>query len=81
MDFYLEACQQIIQRFPLKNNIIKDFNISEARNVKEGKTASVIPVCRLFRDLIGDIDFQNCDTEWRTLRNTEIIKEFPDDTL
>lgn len=79
LDFYVEACQQIVTRFPLKNNPLKEVTILEAVNVKSGKTNSVISVCRLFPNVIDLKHFQDIDTEWRILRNTEKIKDFPDD--
>lgn len=76
--FYVEACQQIITRFPLKNNPIKGLGVIEPTNVKSGKTASIIPVVRLFPNIVQNNDFQQIDTEWRILRNCEQIKTFPD---
>lgn len=79
LDFYVEACKQIISRFPLNNNPLKGLDIIESTNVKNGKIASIIPVIRLFPNIIQNKDFQEIDTEWRVLRNCEQVKIFPDD--
>lgn len=79
LDFYIEACKQITTRFPLKNNPIKGLDIIDPKNVKIGKTASIVPVSRLFPNIVHSNDFQEIDTEWRILRNCEQIKTFPDD--
>lgn len=79
LDFYIEACKQITTRFPLKNNPIKSLDIIDPKNVKIGKTASIVPMTRLFPNIVQSNDFQEIDTEWRILRNCEQIKTFPDD--
>lgn len=79
LDFYIEACKQITTRLPLKNNPIKGLDKIDPKNVKIGKTASIVPVSRLFPNIVHSNDFQEIDTEWRILRNCEQIKTFPDD--
>lgn len=76
VDFYIEACKQITTRFPLKNNPIKGLDLIDPKNVKIGKTASIVPVSRLFPNIVHSNDFQEIDTEWRILRNCEQIKTF-----
>lgn len=75
LQFYIEASEQIIHRFPLKNNPLKELNILDPENVKKGIHPSIIPLCRLFPSIIDAKDYQSIDTEWRLLRNTEKIQE------
>lgn len=78
-DFYIEACQQIIKRFPLKNNPLKELGVLKPENVKGGQSQSIIPLCTLFPKIVNENDFQQLDTEWRILRNIEEINTFSND--
>lgn len=79
LQFYIEASEQIIQRFPLKNNPLKDLNVLAPENVKKGIQPSLIPLCRAFSGLVNVKDYQDIDTQWRLLRNTQEINMFKDD--
>lgn len=76
LDFYLEGCQQIINRFPLKNNILKEFEFLNPEEVKLGNISSLVNIAALFPNLIKDTDLQSLDTEWRLLRNLKDIKDY-----
>lgn len=80
MQFYSEACRQIVTRFSLKNNKIKDLGVFEPKNVKSGPTATITHICRQFSNLNESENFQKIDTEWRILRNTTAIAAFSDET-
>lgn len=81
LDFYTEACKQIIQRFPLKGNVIKLFNFLEPSIVKLGSISSISEVALLFPNLINDSQLQALDSEWRLLRNTDEIQSFSDNVV
>lgn len=81
LDFYVEACRQIVQRFPLKGNIIKLFNFLDPGVVKAGSISSITEVALVFPNLLKESQLQTIDTEWRLLRNTEEIQSFPDEVM
>lgn len=74
--FYIEACDQVVQRFPLKNNPLRELRVFEPENVKKGNLPTIVSICRNFPILIKPTDFQKIDTEWRLLRNTNEIQKF-----
>lgn len=80
LDFYVEACTQIIQRFPLKNNPLSKFQFLDPAIVKDGSVQSLTDVVFMLK-IPEDNKLQALDTEWRLLRNTEEIQAFPDELL
>lgn len=76
LEFYLEACAQIVQRFPLKNNVLKLFSFLDPSTVKSGNVSSIIDIARIFPNIIAEKELQTLDTEWRQLRYVEEIKSF-----
>ncbi|KAJ8708725.1 hypothetical protein PYW08_010107 [Mythimna loreyi] len=80
IQFFIEACDQIIQRFPISNNPLKDLGAFSPENVKKGDLSSIVPICRQFPNLIDNNNYQSIDTEWRLLRNTKEIASFSEKT-
>lgn len=69
LNFYVEACSQII-RFPLnKNNNLKLFDFADPNVVKEGKINSIAEVVINFPHLVANDDLQAIDFEWCSLLN------------
>ncbi|XP_072384804.1 zinc finger BED domain-containing protein 5-like [Diabrotica undecimpunctata] len=81
LNFYKEACSQIVRRFALKENVIKLFNFIDPSIVKGGQINSITQVALLFSNLIKDNYLQALDSEWRLLRNTDEIQSFSDDVI
>lgn len=81
LDFYVEACKQITERFPLKRNIIKFFEFIDPSVVKQGSLASISHIAILFPNILKDDKLQQLDSEWRLLRNTDEIQSFPDEII
>ncbi|KAI4455636.1 hat family dimerization domaincontaining protein-related [Holotrichia oblita] len=81
LHFYIEACRQIIQKIPLKGNIIKLFNFIDPNIVKEGSISSITEVALLYPNLIKDSQLQALDSEWRILRNVAEIQSCPDNPI
>lgn len=79
IEFYVEACTQITNRFPLKNNQLKVMNFLDPTEVKSGNIASIANVVALFPHLIKIEKLQELDTQWRMLRNVREIRGFSDD--
>lgn len=79
LDFYIEACKQIVNRFPLKGNIVKELECMSPSTVKAGNLASLATVAIHFPNMILENELQQLDTEWRTLRNVDDIQNFEDD--
>ncbi|XP_047523967.1 uncharacterized protein LOC125062236 [Pieris napi] len=80
IQFFIEASDQIIQRFPIKNNPLKDLGALSPENVKKGELPSIVPLCRQFPNLMDTNNYQCIDTEWRLLRNMKEIALFSDKT-
>lgn len=81
LEFYVEACNQIVQRFPLKNNPLSKFIFLDPTIVKSGSIQSIVDVAILFPNIISENLLQKLDTEWRLLRNTTEIQLLPDETI
>lgn len=81
LDFYIEACSQIIRRFSLKNNPIKKFEMLDPAIVKLGTIQSITDVAILFPNIVNSSDLQALDTEWRILRNCKEIESFPNEAV
>lgn len=81
LDFYIEGCSQIIQRFPLKDNILEKLNFVDPVIVKSGSVSSIVPIAVHFPNLIEAENLQKLDNQWRLLRNTEEIHSFPNDVV
>lgn len=82
LDFYIEACAQIVQRFPLKNNPLSKFLFLDPTVVKSGTIQSISDVAILFPNILsGDNNLQLLDTQWRLLRNTKEIESLPEETV
>ena len=79
LDFYIEACQQILDRFPMKNNAIKLFEFMNPCLVKAGNLSSLVMVAVNFPNLVSETELQQLDSEWRILRNFEQLQLFEDD--
>lgn len=80
LDFYIEACTQITQRFPLKNNPLSKFQFLDPAIIKTGSIQSITDVALMLK-FFETKKLQELDTEWRLLRNTEEIQSFSDDLL
>lgn len=78
LEFYIESCDQILTRFPLKNNPVKLFNFLDPVTVKSGSISSITDVANIFPNLIEDQHLQTLDNEWRFLRNTDSVKNLSD---
>ncbi|XP_061724987.1 uncharacterized protein LOC133530945 [Cydia pomonella] len=78
LQFFIEACDQIIARFPIKNNPIQHFSAFCPENVKKGERPSIVDVVAMFPKLHDSPNYQELDTEWRLLRNTKDISKFSD---
>lgn len=81
LDFYIEACSQIIQRFSLRNNPIKKFEFLDPAIVKSGTIQSISDVAILFPNIVNNNDLQALDTEWRILRNCKEIETFSNEAV
>lgn len=81
LDFYIEACSQILSRFPLQNNPLKYFGFMSPSTIKEGTVTTITDCALLFPNLITEIQLQPLDSEWRLLRNTAEIQNFPDEII
>lgn len=81
LDFYIEACSQIISRFPLKNNYLQHFNFMDPFIVKNGAICSIVNCLSAFPNLVNANKLQKIDSEWRLLRNTPEIQSFPEDMI
>lgn len=79
LDFFVEACSQIAQRFPLKNNNIQLLDFVDPVKIKQGNIQSISNVAILFPNFIQNDNLQELDTRWRMLRNLEEIQELPND--
>jgi hypothetical protein len=80
LDFYVETCSQILQRFPLENNILENLNFLDPQTVKTGSIASISNISSIFHHLIST-NLQHVDTEWRLLRNCDEIQTFLDEIM
>lgn len=79
LDFFVEGCSQILNRFPLRNNILKKMTFLDPEIVKNGSVGSIADIVSNFPNLISNEEIQTIDTEWRLLRNHPDIKEFDSD--
>lgn len=79
LDFYVEACSQIVQRFPLNNNPLKLLEFLDPEVVKSGSISSLSPVAVKFSNCLERPNIQALDNEWRLLRNTEEVKSLSSD--
>jgi hypothetical protein len=80
LDFYVETCSQILQRFPLENNILENLNFLDPQTVKTGSIASISHISSIFHHLIST-NLQHVDTGWRLLRNCDEIQTFLDEIM
>lgn len=81
LDFYIEACSQIIQRFPLKDNPLQLLNFLDPEVVKSGSIPSLSLVFSKFPNFLETTTLQPIDNEWRLLRNTEEVQSLSDDVF
>lgn len=81
LDFYTEGCSQIIQRFPLKNNVLEKLDFVDPAIIKSGSVSSLVPIALLFPNLIQPENLQNLDNQWRLLRNTKDINTLSNDVI
>lgn len=79
LEFYIEACSQILKRFPLKNNNLELLNFLEPSVVKNGSISSLSPVVIKFEFLVNSANLQELDMQWRMLRNMQELNSLPDD--
>lgn len=73
--FYIEAANQIYQRFPFQGNtaeILKQMDIINPLNVKSRKHNSIVPLAVHFKYILGE-DLMAIDVEWRLLRNESLM--------
>lgn len=73
LQFYIETCSQIINRFNLRSEsskIFKDLSILDPSQMSKFK--SVVPIATKFPNLVSENDFNTLDAEWRELRNIEV---------
>lgn len=73
LQFYIEACSQIMRRFNLKSEsskIFKDLSILDPSQMSKFK--SVAPIAAKFPNLVSENDLNILDAEWRELRNIEV---------
>jgi hypothetical protein len=79
LDFLIEGCVQIHNRFPLKNNNLKKMTFLNPEEVKRGNINSLVDVVRLFPNLVKNAELQAIDTEWRLLRNNSELNKLDND--
>lgn len=80
LEFYIEACQQIIKRFKLNDensNIIKKLSVLDPVQVLNGQTCSIVELVLHFPNLVKQEDLNAIDNEWRQLRNFTFSFEPP----
>ncbi|KAJ4426947.1 hypothetical protein ANN_26746 [Periplaneta americana] len=74
LDFFIEGAQQLFKRFSFGDTVIKDLEALDPNCVRNKKISSIANLASNFPNLVKDDDLQELDTEWRLLRNINIVQ-------
>ena len=73
--FYIEGAIQIRKRFPFNDVIFEQLEVLDPIVVKAKSVPSLAALMASFPNLVNETNVQNIDTEWRLLRNCELLSE------
>lgn len=71
--FLIEAVTQISKRFPFDGTVFQNLKVLDPLSVKSKSVASLVPLMASFPSLVTDQTLQDIDTEWRLLRNSDMV--------
>lgn len=72
LQFFIEAANQINQRFDFNDQILLNMSLLNPKNVLDKKGDSIIPLQMHFPNLVSENKLQALDNEWRLLKNTNL---------
>ena len=61
--YYIEICEQILTRFNFEDAVLLALQSIDPQNLSQ----TIVPLIKLFPNLVEDKDIEECDEEWRTL--------------
>lgn len=73
LDIKKNWVNQILQRFPLKNNILKDLSFLNPQSIQQKKHSSIAKIAIQWPKLIDVSKIQDLDNEWLLLRNIDSL--------
>ena len=76
LSFYIELVDQIYKRFDFKNEILKNLAMLEPKKICGKEITSLVPLYKLFPNLVDNSDLQNLDNEFREIRNLNFVDMF-----
>lgn len=71
--FYIEAVTQICKRFPFADVTFQNLKVLDPLVVKSKSVDSLAPLMTSFPSLVPEHIEQDVDTEWRLLRNSDVL--------
>ena len=72
--FLIEAVTQTSKRFPFDNEVFQNLKVLDPLTVKSKSVTSLAPLLTSFPSLVTDQTIQDIDTEWRLLRNSDMLR-------
>lgn len=73
LDFLIEAALQIKKRFAFNDPTLKHLQVLSPDVVKSRKVTTIAPLIKRFDYIVPSSDTQEIDSQWRILRNTDVI--------
>ena len=74
LDFLIQAVASIFKRFDCNNPVFQNLEFFDPAVVMSRKNESIVALAKFFSNLVRDEDLQALDTEWRLLRNDEVLQ-------
>lgn len=72
LDFYAKSHKQINQRFDFEDPILINMDLISLKNILNKKCHSLVPLVKIFLNLIAENELWSLDNDRRLLKNTKI---------